>query len=154
VMVGLGIAVRALGYHKIIFNQRRNTVMEKVQQEGVLALNTMSELTQRLSVSTNQADVVQILQDIASQMHWDIVLHVNEHEIIKIENIERQGNHLQGLQTEAHRLSCGVSVKVIWLEEDGVLDVLERSFVQMLLLALSQCESVLSPDQSLSSSAG
>ena len=154
VMVGLGIAVRALGYHKIIFNQRRNTVMEKVQQEGVLALNTMTELTKRLSVSSTQAAVVEVLQDIASQMHWDIVLHINEHEIIRIENIERQGNHLQGLQTEEHRLSCGMSVKVNWLEEDGVLDVLERSFVQMLLLALSQCESGLSPNQSLSSSAG
>ena len=34
-MVGLAIAVRALGYHKIIFNQRRNTVMQKVQAGGI-----------------------------------------------------------------------------------------------------------------------
>lgn len=154
VMVGLGIAVRALGYHKIIFNQRRNTVMEKVQQEGLVALDTMSELTQRLSASSTQADTVEILRTIASQMHWDIVFAVDEIEVLKIENIERQGNHLQGMQTDEHQLSSGLCVKVTWLEEDGVLDVLERSFVQMLLLALSQYAAELPHGERVTSSVG
>ena len=35
-------------------------------------------------------------------------------------------------------MSTDLRVEVSWLEEDGVLDVLERSFVQLLLLALMQ----------------
>ena len=43
VMVGLAIAVRASGYHKIIFNQRRNSGDEKrFRSEGLTALETMS----------------------------------------------------------------------------------------------------------------
>ena len=48
---------------------------------------------------------------------------------------------MQGIQTDVHNLKKGL-VRVSWLEEDGVLDVLERSFIQMLLLALRQCQGV------------
>ena len=40
--------------------------------------------------------------------------------------------NLQGVQTDVHQLKEGVTVRVSWLEEDGVLDVLKRSFVQMM----------------------
>ncbi len=150
VMVGLAIAVRALGYHKIIFNQRRNTVMKKVQSEGLTALDTMSTLTQALAEVETPNDAMEILKKIVSEMHWDVSIEVDGESRVHLQSIERNGTHLQGVQTDAHHLREGVLVRVSWLEEDGVLDVLERSFVQMLLLALRQCESIVF-DQTLDS---
>ena len=64
VMIGLAIAVRALGYHKIIFNQRRNTVMQKVQSEGLTALETMTSLTNALAETAQHDEAIDILKQI------------------------------------------------------------------------------------------
>ena len=143
VMVGLGIAVRALGYHKIIFNQRRNKVMQKVQTEGLTALETMTTLTQSLSCAQTQQEVTDVLKQIVTSMHWDLTIEVSGDPFLHLQCIERTGAHLQGVQTDTHQLDEGVVIRVSWLEEDGALDVLERSFVQMVLLALRHCQSIV-----------
>ena len=138
-MVGLGIAVRALGYHKIIFNQRRNTVMEKVQAEGLDALQNMTRFTTELVQLDKPLEAVEILKAMAQEMRWDIDVYKGDVSILDISCVARSGqDHLQGIQTDSIQMSTDLRVEVSWLEEDGVLDVLERSFVQQLLLALMQ----------------
>ncbi len=141
VMIGLGVSVRLLGYHKIIFNQRRNSVMEQVQNEGVEALNQMVVMTGRLTETRQVTEAREILDEMAEQMHWDIRVRRGDAMLFEKICIQRsQSNHLQGIQTLEVSLSSDVNIilTVDWLEEDGVLDVLERSFVQQLLLSLQQ----------------
>lgn len=141
VMIGLGVAVRLLGYHKIIFNQRRNSVMEQVQNEGVEALNQMVVMTGRLTETRQATEAREILDEMAERMHWDIRIRRGDAMLFEKICIQRsQSNHLQGIQTLEVSLSSDVTIilTVDWMEEDGVLDVLERSFVQQLLLSLQQ----------------
>jgi UDP-GlcNAc:undecaprenyl-phosphate/decaprenyl-phosphate GlcNAc-1-phosphate transferase len=139
VMVGLGLAIRGLGYHKIIFNQRRNTVMEKVQAEGLEALAKMTRLTTELVQLEESTKAVELLNAMAQEMRWDIDVYKGDTSILAISCVSRSGqDHLQGIQTDSIQLAVDLRVEVSWLEEEGVLDVLERSFVQLLLLALKQ----------------
>ena len=60
-------------------------------------------------------------------MHWDVSIEVNGDSCVHLQSIERNGAHLQGVQTDVHQLTESVVVRVSWLEEDGVLDV-SRTF--------------------------
>ncbi len=157
VMVGIGVVVRLLGYHKIIFNQRRNSVMEQVQNEGVDALNHMVTLTTRLTSAQQSADAKEALGEMAEVMHWDIRVHSAQTVLFDKTCIQRaQTNHLQGIQTLEVSLSSEVDIAltVAWMEEEGVLDVLERSFVQQLVLSLQQSVMMMEWKETASSSAG
>ncbi len=141
VIVGLGVAVRSLGYHKIIFNQRRNSVMEKVQTEGVEALQTMTNLATALTHEEDFERGVELLHQMANEMRWDIQIKRDAETLLLLQCVDRKGqgeDHLQGICSDSIHVHYDIEVCISWFEEDGVLDVLERAFVQMLLLALMQ----------------
>jgi hypothetical protein len=112
--------------------------MQKVQREGVCSLEIMTDLTNDLSETVSKMDAIDIVHKIAIQMHWDVLIEISGETTVHAQSIERSGTHIQGLQTDSTVLLDSITVTVEWLEEDGALDVLERSFIQMLLLAIRQ----------------
>ena len=113
--------------------------MEKVQAEGLDALQNLTGFTSELVQLEEPTEAVEILNAMAQEMRWDISVYKADTSILHISCVSRSGqDHLQGIQTDSVQLGIDLRIEVSWLEEEGVLDVLERSFVQLLLLALMQ----------------
>jgi UDP-GlcNAc:undecaprenyl-phosphate GlcNAc-1-phosphate transferase len=74
VMVGLAIAVRSLGYDKIIFNQRRNNVLEQVQVDGLATLSNIQEQAQALEGAPSVAQGLEVLTDVLESHKWTMMV--------------------------------------------------------------------------------
>ncbi len=137
VITGLAISVRLLGYDKIIFNQRRSSVLEKVQKDGSKALDTVQKQSASLMNEMNVQKAQVIIEQTALAMNWNIVVSQNGNQILSILSVVRgTNNHLEGEQHLKTPLNDSTDISVSWLEEEGGLDVLERAIVLLFISAI------------------
>ena len=84
VMVGLAIAVRSLGYDKIIFNQRRNSVLEHVQQDGLEALNNVQNHARLLKCTQDPSEALNLLTEILKFKQWGGYVEVSGESVLNL----------------------------------------------------------------------
>lgn len=137
VMAGLAIAVRSLGYDKIIFNQRRNTVLEQVQLDGLSSLSNVQNQAQMLEAAQTVDEAMEILEETLRSHKWTVSVRYSGDTVICLNQNRDAANHIEGQCVQDFDLSEDLVVGFSWLQEECGLDVLERSLIVILMQAIN-----------------
>ena len=136
VMVGLAIAVRSLGYDKIIFNQRRNNVLEQVQVDGLASLSDIQEQAQALEAAISASQGMSVLTDVLESQKWTMTVQYQGETVTCVNQSRDAANHIEGQCSQEFALSDDLTIVFSWLQEDCGLDALERAFIFILVQSL------------------
>jgi UDP-GlcNAc:undecaprenyl-phosphate/decaprenyl-phosphate GlcNAc-1-phosphate transferase len=132
VVLTLAISVRLLGYNKIIFNQRRNNLMERIETEGDQAFAFV--ISFRENVMSKNVDWKKELQVAMLHLHWKRVrITCDLQEVFSLTDSSfQQSVHVEGLIQLNISLSNGLDMNVWILEESGYFLPLDKSLAVMI----------------------
>ena len=157
-VVAMGIAVRVLGYHKIIFHQRRDQVLQSVRSHGEAALEMTRQFQPLPSVLLEKSSEA-ISEDLAplvtlcQHLGWELSVVEEDVSVFFIPNqLSEQHSHVQGIGVEILRCH-DVIIQIRWLEENARWEVLERSLILVMFEKIryypwQECHALRSPTAS------
>jgi len=138
VVFSLALAVRLLGYHKIIFSQRRHILMERVEQQGEESFNLVNVF--RSHLIDDKVNWRKELNGIMETLHWKKV-EIKKCERVVFMEVERSFQddiHFEGLLALEIKLTDTIVMNVWMLDEMGSFLPLDKS------LAVMVADSILS----------
>lgn len=129
-MLAMAGGIRVLGYDKIIFHQRRDSVLDSTQKEGEKAVESIAQFQQREYSSDT---VMQALENLCIEHQWECSVHSPHHSVITIHPIySTQAFHMDGLGRE--EICIGDTTYTLqWRLDKGRLPIIEKLLMRVVV---------------------